>query len=61
MLVDRRVPSVGWRIREPGSRFVCVFGEEAQSGISRMRQPAEGTRSKCPFGEPAQCDYLSEY
>jgi hypothetical protein len=21
----------------------CVFGEEAQSGISRMRQPAEGT------------------
>jgi len=22
----------------------CVFGEEAQSGISRMRQPAEGTR-----------------
>src|SRR5215470_18683260 len=23
----------------------CVFGEVAQSGISRMRQPAEGTRS----------------
>jgi hypothetical protein len=24
--------------------YLCAFGEEAQSGISRMSQPAEGTR-----------------
>jgi len=40
----------------------CVFGEEAQSGISQMRQPAEGTRlmkslkiqSRRTFGEPQE-------
>src|SRR5687768_13513394 len=39
----------------------CVFGEEAQSGISQMRQPAEGTRlnSLC-HAAPPQGDYRSD-
>jgi len=41
--IGRRLASAR-ALRLTTDRYSCVFGEEAQSGISRMRQPAEGTR-----------------
>jgi hypothetical protein len=35
--------SVEGFVEIPVDQSPCVFGEEAQFGISRMRQPAEGT------------------
>jgi len=44
----------GEKERKPSADWLCVFGEEAQSDISRMRQPAEGTQitslSSAPTG-----------
>src|SRR5262245_21635938 len=45
-----------YRLRPARASRPCVFGEEAQCGISRMRQPAEGTLS-ITFSNPFYVDH----